>query len=244
MDSNALEERFIWLLCHAVLHKVIEEDSINYQDFDKAGQNLVAAFRYDRGGRGLYQFDLTQITNTCAYFKRYAAFSANLVRHRMREVFENCEHLQAKMRSPELEIIDLGSGPGTDVVGFCSALCEQQDLKECKQLNFTLVDNVRLWSRFATSFTSVTRTVKYGRTSELFRSRKVSTLFLEKDVENQADGDYAWKLKCADIIMVVRLLSHVKSPSSLISVSSIKHVILTSAIDSLFRGYTFRHYLK
>lgn len=224
-DSRRSEELVFRRLYFTYIQRSLEEDNCTFEDLKNRVDMLITAFEFSNGGKGLRDFDLNQKLNAYAYLNRLSPMSAGLVRERILTALKECEDFSLKTNIQELKILDLASGPGTDVVGFCSALYEKANFK-CEKLDFTLVDCISNWKQIFQSLDDMIRSYDYGFVSKLFREKNISTDFLLLDLgsEPEKNASFLQKLMSADVILVIRLLlqfSDTGKSESLFDVSSI-----------------------
>ncbi|GFU20552.1 uncharacterized protein NPIL_260231 [Nephila pilipes] len=148
------------------------------------------------------------LKDLCAYFYRFSPISAGLARNKTLAAIGNCEELRTRLKHSSLNILSVGSGPGSDLVGLCSALHETYAFKN---LELILVDYNESWEKFFRTTIQVLKEGNFGNASKFFKEKEVSTQFICCDVSRTVDVDYEEAFENVDIIWVKGLLSFLKT---------------------------------
>ncbi|GFR04647.1 uncharacterized protein TNCT_308511, partial [Trichonephila clavata] len=134
---------------------------------------------------------------------------------------ENNEEFRTFLKRSSLQVLSIGSGPGSDLIGLCSALYGKADFQK---LNLTLVDNNPNWRSLIQAMIQVTRDDDYGNASKLFQEKEINYSFICSDVTNTAA--YCEALSKADIVWMKGLLS-------VLSNNNIRFLALKAVISSM-----------
>ncbi|GFU19194.1 uncharacterized protein NPIL_456091 [Nephila pilipes] len=174
------------------------------------------------------------LKDLCAYFYRFSPISAGLARNKTLTAIGNCEELRTRLKRSSLKILSVGSGPGSDLVGLCSALHETCSFGN---LELILVDSNERWERFFRTTIQVLREGNFGNVSKFFLKKEVTTRFICCDVSKTIDKDCEEAFENTNIIWVKGLLSFIRSDDvrSLVSktiMSSMKPGTVLIVIDS------------
>ncbi|GFQ81279.1 uncharacterized protein TNCT_72671 [Trichonephila clavata] len=137
-----------------------------------------------------------------AYFFRFSPISAALARAQVLEAVRSSEEFRSFFKRHSLEVLSVGSGPGSDLIGLCSALHDNSDFQK---LRLTLVDKNEHWQSLFEAMIQVTRCGDYGNASRLFKVKEINSSFICCDVLNTAT--YCGALGNADIVWMKGLLS-------------------------------------
>ncbi|XP_035232748.1 uncharacterized protein LOC118204546 isoform X2 [Stegodyphus dumicola] len=205
LNRNEEEEINFLRLFWEAFDNICKVSDISETDIQQAIDNIIASFRYSKGGR-FENIDLSSAENVCGYIHRYSSLHAGLARNRVLEAIDNCEALKCCLNFPDINVISLGAGPGSDVIGFCSALYE---LTVCITLNLTLVDSAKRWSSCFNIAEFLTRERNFGNASNLFKETDVTTVYMRVDLPGNLSQDlkYFTALSEADIIIMQKLVS-------------------------------------
>ncbi|GFT65618.1 uncharacterized protein NPIL_149402 [Nephila pilipes] len=162
----------------------------------------------------------------CGYFFRYSAPSAGLARDRVLDAIRNCQELRFLLTRQSMKILSIGSGPGSDIIGLCSAFYE---VNEIFKPEFILVDHNIEWKVYFCVLFYLLRNNNFGYASSLFRYPTKEPLFITADTKFRPEGDYLIALKTADIIWMKGLLS-------ILHCSCKRHFVIQNVISSMARG--------
>ncbi|GFX12863.1 uncharacterized protein TNCV_1976011 [Trichonephila clavipes] len=142
------------------------------------------------------------------YFFKMSFLSAGLARFYVLEALRNSEEFRTFFKRPSLKVLSIGSGPGNDLIGLCSALYGNADFQK---LDLILLDYNELWKPLFDAMIDCTRSGNYGNSSGLFKEKHVKCYFVPSDVLNT--DKYKKHLKNADIVWMKGLLSVLSSDS-------------------------------
>lgn len=162
-------------------------------------------FRFD-------QINLTKWEKVCGYLYRYASHGAGFARNRILNAIRNCTDLKRTLEKPVIKIISLGSGPGNDALGLCSALA---DLKYPEKLEITMVDKIIEWSLCIQLAKLLISNGNFGKTSDLFQKTNVILKYCQVDLPGNSwkDQNYFKILAEADVILIFKLISVLPIPT-------------------------------
>lgn len=137
---------------------------------------------------------------------RYGLQGAGLTRFRVLNAMRNSRELKEILEKSDLEVVSLGSGPGNDVIGLCSAFSQLN----LDSLRITAVDKFAQFGSFLKLSNVLLKNEyeNFGNVSALFRKTNVDLSFLEVDLPGglEADKEYFDALARADIILLAKLL--------------------------------------
>lgn len=205
------------LLDHMLNSKLVDANSV---------RNSIAHLKsnYSRTVRGKTPEDLdyNDLDNCVGYLHRYSACHTALVLKSLKKVFHAAFSVQRILfEKDSLHVISLGGGPGSDLLGFCSALFDRQ----CgfPQMTFTLVDQMAGWQDVFNQIVKMIRTGNYGDASALFQFRQVFTDFFSADLTNKMSWDYDLerRLEIADIFLLCKVLSVVPDEKKVLFLKNI-----------------------
>ncbi|GFX72352.1 uncharacterized protein TNCV_1253061 [Trichonephila clavipes] len=200
-DENITEERHFVRLFEETLER--NRDGISDDDISDAVIKIVRSFV----GNVACPIEMYETPRMLwAYFYRYSPISAELTRFQMLEAITNSEEFRTFFKRPSLEVLSIGSGPGSDLIGLCSALYDNADFQK---LNLTLVDNNKHWRPLFQAMIQVIRHDEYGNASKLFKEKEINYSFICSDVLNTAA--YREALSNADVVWMKGLLSVLSS---------------------------------
>ncbi|GIY42896.1 uncharacterized protein CEXT_608281 [Caerostris extrusa] len=159
------------------------------------------------------EIDYTKKENCLAYLHRYAVCHTTLVTEAVTDIFESSSAniLTSKLDNKTLNVVFLGGGPGNDFVGFLTALYGRCD--RVFDLDVTIVDRMSGWEDIFTETIEELRKggERYGRTGLMFCDVNVIPNYIIADLKSTdewTDG-MKEKLKNADIVFFVKVLSHI-----------------------------------
>ncbi|GFQ76770.1 uncharacterized protein TNCT_407851 [Trichonephila clavata] len=213
-DADCSENQHFVKLFDDVL-KIIRED-LSDGDISKAVFEIVLRRRRSISNSCAVE-NFESLTDLCAYFYRFSPISAGLARNKTLAAIRDCKELRSCLEQPSLKILSVGSGPGSDLIGLCSALYESKLLYEktaLEKLKLILVDNNEKWETLFQATVQVLCESNFGYTSRFFKSKEVSTEFICCDVSKTADVEYEEAFEEADIIWVKGLLSFLRSSNA------------------------------
>ncbi|XP_035232746.1 uncharacterized protein LOC118204545 [Stegodyphus dumicola] len=173
---------------------------ITETDIEESADSLKESFRL------FEDIDFTDPKILCGYIHRYAGHGAGLARESVLEAINSCDDLKPYLNFREINVISLGAGPGSDVIGFCSAFYEYAN---CSALNITLVDSVKGWSSCFNIVEFLTREGDFGNATNLFKKSDITTSYLQVDLMKKPlqNSKFVRALQEADIIIMQKLLS-------------------------------------
>lgn len=203
MGAREEEEAHFLRLFTDVLNVIIQEKHVDDEDIAKSITEIKYTFLPTQT---FHETDFTQWKNICAFLYRYGSHGAGFARNRILNAIQNCHVLENVLKKPDLRVICLGSGPGNDAAGLCSALSE---LQFPESLKLTLVDKFEEWRVCIDHAETFIRKGNYGRISELFQRTTVDLSFIQTDLPGdlESDEEYFEILGEADVIVMSKFLS-------------------------------------
>ncbi|KAG8179253.1 hypothetical protein JTE90_006153 [Oedothorax gibbosus] len=222
--------------------------NLNENDVQTAIDVMNINFRRVSKGQLPSEINFNDMNYCVGYLHRFALCHATMVQKAI--VF----HV---LRSPPLELmvklspnqglnlVGIGSGPANDVIGFLSAFKDQ--CTKLRSLDITVVDKMPGWNQAFTEAVRILRSDKSsGVLSTLFKSGgpDVTTSYLAGDLEmeNLSQG-LQTKLRSADVILLIKVLSHVPDHKKLLLLRNIETNMSPGAVliymDSPFPSSKF-----
>ncbi|GFT22529.1 uncharacterized protein NPIL_603161 [Nephila pilipes] len=217
-DENSTEERYFVELFDETLE--LNRGEVSDDALSNAVVETIAVFNEGPSNSCAVEHFRTP-AQLWAYFYRFSPISAGLARNRMLQAIRNSEEFRMFLKRPSLEVLSIGSGPGSDLIGLCSVLYEKGDFQK---LNLTLVDNNKHWKSLFESMIQVTREGVYGNASSLFNDKEISSSFIWATALRT--DDYLEALRKADIVWMKGLLSILRTDSS-------RHTVINDVASSM-----------
>ncbi|GIY00682.1 uncharacterized protein CDAR_517901 [Caerostris darwini] len=211
-NENENHKRKLFLFYEKLLIDMMVKFSVTFSDVSISAQRIISW--YSRVFYGpLPDIDYTKKDNCLAYLHRYAICHAALVAEAVTDIFESSSStiLTSKLDKRKVNVMFLGGGPGNDFVGFLTALngrCER-----LFDLDVTIVDKMSGWEDIFTETVKELRKGEgsYEKVGSIFDEVNIFPTFIKADLSEYD----AWtaemenKLKTADIVFLVKALSHV-----------------------------------
>ncbi|KFM68374.1 hypothetical protein X975_06926, partial [Stegodyphus mimosarum] len=177
--------------------------------------------------------DFNKPVNRSAYLIRYAACHTGLVKQAMWRMFHRKPSIFVDMllNREYFNVVSLGGGPGSDIVGFCSAL---QEFSNCiNSLDLTVVDIKAGWVGVLQSIIEkvICCEFKNFSFSQMLKDVSVCTQFVVADLTNEKfseNEDLIDALVVADVVLMVKLTSFLPPEEKL-------HLILNVS-EALHKG--------
>lgn len=169
---------------------------------DAAISAVIESFDYGNGHR-FSDIDLKRPDMRCGFVFRYAAHGAALVRCRILEGVRYCPELKSILKKNLLKVVSLGSGPGNDAIGFCSAMRRSNF---SGTLEIVMTDAIPNWSEFVDITEQFLGQGDFGEASNLFLQGQVE-LFYGKREYILPDHLPGLGLLQFDIVLICKLLS-------------------------------------
>lgn len=200
------EESHFLRLYTSILNAIITVKRLNGIHINQSIVSIRESFKFDSGPFSFSAIDFTKWENICGYLYRYASHGAGFARFRILNAMRNCRVVEEILKKFDSKIVFLGTGPGNDAVGLCSALSE---LHYPKSLKMTLVDKFKEWSLCVKLAKVFIEEDNLGNVSELFRNTDIELLFIQTDLPGNSTSDkqYFEILAEADVIVVSKLVS-------------------------------------
>lgn len=200
------EESHFLRLYTSILNAIITIKGLNGIHINQSIVSIRESFKFDSGPFSFSAIDFTKWENICGYLYRYASHGAGFARFRILNAIKSCKVVEEILKKPDSKIICLGTGPGNDAVGLCSALSE---LHYPKSLKMTLVDKFNEWSLCIKLAKVLINEDNLGNVSELFHNTDVELLFIQTDLPGNftSDKQYFEILAEADVIVISKLVS-------------------------------------
>ena len=194
---------------------------LNENDIQKAIDVMNCNFRRVSHGQLPIEIDFNDMNFCVGYLHRFALCHAAMVQKDI--VFHvlqspPLELLDKLSNNQSLNIVSIGSGPGNDVIGFLSGFHSQ--CMKLQSLDITVVDKMSGWNQAFTTAIQILRSDKSNRIlSALFQNGGpvVTTSYIADDLElDNLSTDLEMKLRKADVILLVKVLSHVPDHKKLL----------------------------
>lgn len=203
--KNKEESHFLRLYT-SILNAIITIKGVSGIHINQSIVSIKKSFKFDSGPFSFSAVDFTKWENICGYLYRYASHGAGFARYRILNAIKNCKVVEEILKKTDSKIICLGTGPGNDAVGLCSALSE---LHCPKSLKMTLVDKFNEWSLCIKLAKVFIEEDNLGNVSELFHNTDVEMLFIQTDLPGNFNSDkqYFEILAEADVIVISKLVS-------------------------------------
>lgn len=200
------EESHFLRLYTSILNAIITIKGLNGIRINQSIESIRQSFKFDFGPFSFSAIDFTKWENICGYLYRYASHGAGFARFRILHAIRNCRVVEEILKKTNSKIICLGTGPGNDAVGLCSALSE---LHYPKSLKMTLVDKFNEWSLCIKLAKVLIEEDNLGNVSKLFHNTDVELLFIQTDLPGNltSDKQYFEILAEADVIVISKLVS-------------------------------------
>lgn len=201
LQSN--EEYNFYRLFQRVLDRILDSTRVSFEDVHDAIDEINESFNFENP-----PVDYSRPEVICGYLSRYATHSAGLARTTIVDAGRNCRRLKSVLeKCGELRVVSLGGGPGSDALGFCSALSELGHLG-WTSLHITVVDAVEEWRECVTLVDQYLREDEFGSVSRLFRKKDVSMSFVRATLPGnpEVDAECYDALKNADLIIECKFL--------------------------------------
>ncbi|XP_054715314.1 uncharacterized protein LOC129224790 [Uloborus diversus] len=153
----------------------------------------------------------TKPSHCCAYLRRYAICHTGMVKSGMCMFFSSPQFFEFYFKMAELEcvnIVSLGGGPGSCLIGLCSALCE----KQCSfsKIDIKIVDSGSVWSDIFPRIIREAKSFQAGSITKFLETTYLTTGFLQLDLTRDDIFDHetlSVTLESAHIILMVKMIS-------------------------------------
>ncbi|KAF8773616.1 uncharacterized protein LOC129984168 [Argiope bruennichi] len=154
----------------------------------------------------------------CGFFHRYTSLFATVTRSKFFIALQKSEELKYCFHRPTVKLVDIGSGPGSCLVGLFSALesCDETFNKEFgslqyKSLEVTAVDYNEDWKNYFVDIVKKLMKGNFGNASKLFSKKHIKCDFAPFDLLNRSNSklknEFTKILNEADIILMKGFLS-------------------------------------
>ncbi|KAG8185598.1 hypothetical protein JTE90_023297 [Oedothorax gibbosus] len=244
-NKNAQDCQNFIVLFESAVKGLMQDYCLNENTIKLALEDMIESYRNVQNGTIQTEIDFNNLNYTVGYLKRFALCHAAMVQEVILNILEAPPHeLSSKLvRNQKLNLVCLGSGPGNDLVGFLSAFhCHFMKLTD---LDITVVDRMSGWQVAFNRIIQLLKNEFHGNLSILFREGpNVTTSFIAEDLKSDAlCFDLKLKLRGADMILLVKSLSHVPNKHKLQFLKNIvtcmKSGTLLFYIDCPFPTATF-----
>ncbi|GIY42892.1 uncharacterized protein CEXT_608261 [Caerostris extrusa] len=214
-DTHAKEKeenckRKIFLFYERLLIDLMIKYSVTFSDVTRSAQHVISNYRQIDNGDLPPEIDYTKKENCLAYLHRYALCHMALVTEAVIDIFESSSStiLTSKLDNRTLNVVFLGGGPGNDFVGFLTALNGRHD--RLLDLDVTIVDKTSGWEDIFTETINKLRKDSYQKGGLFLDKVNVIPTFIEADLakDDEWTEEMKRKLKNADIVFLVKVLSH------------------------------------
>ncbi|GIY58543.1 uncharacterized protein CDAR_607751 [Caerostris darwini] len=203
-------KRKIFLFYERLLIDLMIKYSVTFSDVTRSAQQVISNYRQIDNGELPSDIDYTKKDNCLAYLHRYALCHMALVTEAVTDIFESSSStiLTSKLGSKTLNVVFLGGGPGNDFVGFLTALNGRHD--RLSDLDVTIVDKMSGWEDIFTETINKLRKDSYQKGGLVLDKVNVIPTFIEADLakDDEWTDEMRRKLKNADIVFLVKVLSH------------------------------------
>ncbi|CAL1273286.1 unnamed protein product [Larinioides sclopetarius] len=131
--------------------------------------------------------------------------------------------LSEKLSQDKLNVMFLGGGPGNDFVGFLTAFHSYHD--HPLDLDVTVIDKMSGWEDVFNETVQKLKLSEYGKDYNFFNDINITTSFISSDLKNcdEWSTDMQNKMNTADLVFLVKVLSHVPNDEKL---SVLQNIIL------------------
>lgn len=121
INVGDVEEYNFRMLYDEVLNFFLNSYNIPDEKISEALTAIKISFHYNKGNK-YSDVDYRLPENLCAVLFRYAPHGARLARYKILEAMDQYPELRRILSIPHLKVVSLGGGPGSDAIGFCSAM--------------------------------------------------------------------------------------------------------------------------
>ncbi|XP_035228495.1 uncharacterized protein LOC118200640 [Stegodyphus dumicola] len=185
--------------------------------------------------RNFAGIDFNKPVNRSAYLIRYAACHTGLVKQAMWRIFHRKPSifLDILLSRVYLNVVSLGGGPGSDIIGFCSAL---QEFSNCINfLHLTVVDIKAGWVGVLQSIIDkvICCEFKNFSFSQMLKDVSVCTRYVVADLTNETfseNEDLMDALGVADVVLMVKLTSFLPPEEKLQLILNVSEVLHKEAM--------------
>lgn len=205
VDLQSNDEQHFYNLFQRILEDIRGPTDISDEDVNQAINDINKSFVFNSNNPPA---NYSQTKVVCGYLSRYATHTAGLVRTRILEAVCNCLELKSALKKEgELRVVSIGGGPGSDALGFCSALSEL-GLDGWTSLDITVVDAAEGWRECVTLLDQHLREGEFGSVSKMFKERKVTMSFVQANLPGDPEKDIRCydALTKADIILECKMM--------------------------------------
>lgn len=209
-DANSEEIAFVKLFTE-VHNKIQESNNISDDEILFAMNDIKEKYKL-LNSEGI---NFESVVYICAYLRRYGPHSAGLTRCKILQAVDKCTELQEIIYRPRselesLNVVILGGGPGNDVVGLCSALCQRLF---SGKLQVTVVDAALQWRNCLELLYSIlsVQGMEFGDASRIFKENLILKFqhykFLPYHRTNPRNTTIYSTLESADIILTCKFFT-------------------------------------
>ncbi|CAL1273289.1 unnamed protein product [Larinioides sclopetarius] len=227
-----IEHSILLQFYEELVDDLMEKFSIEYGDVSASLQNMIRNHGDVVNGR------LPSETNYCdksyclGYLHRYAACHSFMISDSVSTIFNSSPSnvLRTKFNTKQLNVMFLGGGPGNDFLGFFTALHRYHN--NILDLDVTVVDKMSGWEDVFNETVQKLKHSEYGQFYHLFKDVNITTSFISTDLKNceEWNSDMQIKLMRADLIFLVKVLSHIPNDNKL---GVLKNIILCTKPGAL-----------
>ncbi|GFT60770.1 uncharacterized protein NPIL_47651 [Nephila pilipes] len=231
-EISTTEYSVLILFYETLLDDLSKEYSVTPNNISDSIKNIVQSYRNVKRGQLQKYIDYNDIRNCLGYLHRYATCHTALVWVTLTNVFNSClsSVLTSELSKNNLNVMFLGGGPGNDFFGFLNALYGKHE--SLINLYVTVVDRMTGWNDVFLKTVEKLKLGDYGPASKIFEDVCVIPSFIDFDLKMPVGLNYSLKMKLqsANIVFLVKFLSHISDNDKLIVVKNIVEYMGTGAI--------------
>lgn len=212
LDKKDIDGEYpsILLLYETLLDDMLNKGLVKGENVKRAIEHLVNNHSHIANGQTPQDLDYNDLNNCFGYLHRYAACHTALVHTILKRVFHIKPPVAVRRLlclKESLDIVSLGGGPGSDLVGFCSALYGKH--YRISKLNLTIVDHMLGWKKIFLKTIDMLQRTNLGNASDLCQNVEIQPSFIEADVTNPTkwNPNLNLKIRNADVLLLVKVLS-------------------------------------
>ncbi|KAF8782516.1 hypothetical protein HNY73_012788 [Argiope bruennichi] len=211
------EHAFLLQFYETLVDELMGKFSIGHLDIRSSLQYMISNHRRVVKGQLPSETDYCNISYCLGYLHRYAACHSVLISDSVSAILNSSSSyvLNTKLSREQLNVMFLGGGPGNDFVGFLTALHSYRDY--LLNLDVTVVDKMSGWEDVFNETVQKLKKSGYGKVYHIFDDVAITTSFISADLKNgdEWNTDMQSKLQRADIVFLVKILSHVPNDAKL-----------------------------
>ncbi|GFS53686.1 uncharacterized protein NPIL_257481, partial [Nephila pilipes] len=236
-DANDLEEekpeddgKVILVFYEILLIDLMKKYSVAYFDVSSSIQYLINNYSLINKGWFPSEIDFNNTKYCLGYLHRFAACHTFLVSEAVSAILNESDVLTSPLSKQTLNVVFLGGGPGNDFVGFLTALHGKHEA--ICALDVTVVDKMSGWENVFNETVLKLRRGACGKAGYVFGDVIGSSTFITADLKETGgwSDEMESKLRNADIVFLVKVLSHIPNADRL---DVLQNIINGTRKDSL-----------